>query len=282
MQLFKYLFSKKFIVHAIIAAILFSAAIWGVLKYLDHYTLHGTEIEVPSFKGLTETELQTAVDSASLRYLVLDSIYLENLPKGTVISQDPYPGDKVKPNRTIYVTVNRMEPPKIPVPRLVDKSLKLAAMVLENMGLHQGELIYKPNNCVDCVLEQQIDGKVVPEDSMVLKGTKIDLVLGAGLSDEVRLVPLLLNLTLDEARAKLTDYSLNLGIFLYDESVLDQIDSNNARIFKQSPQYSEKSLVRLGSSVDVELTIDLDKVDTTIVPLIDTTYVPVDSTDSIP
>lgn len=246
--------------------------LFGGLQYLNNYTHHGEEISVPNLIGMSKNDLMDSLNPKSLQFVILDSTYIQEEEKGIVLAQNPKAMSMVKMNRTIYVSVNAMNPPSVKMPLVIDKSLRQASSVLGNIGLNVGELIYVPDQCVNCVLGQLIDSVEVLTDTIVPKGTIVDLVLGGGLSDEKILVPLLINLTRDEAAERLKSSFLNLGAELYDGSVFDDEDSVSAKIFAQHPQYSGDSWVYMGSSVDVELTKMETKIDTTI-PILDSSLI---------
>ncbi|MEQ9063552.1 MAG: PASTA domain-containing protein [Vicingaceae bacterium] len=261
----QYVLSLKFAVHIILVIICCGGLLYGTLSYLDYYTHHGEEISVPELVGMHRDDLTEFLQSRSLDYLIIDSVYKPDEEKGIVVAQNPKPMSKVKVDRTIYITVNAINPPTVKLPIVADKSLRQAISILQNSGLVIGELQYIPDQCTNCVLGQKIFGYTQVNDTIVPKGTVVDLILGGGLSDEKILVPLLVNLTREEAIAKLKSAFLNLGGEIYDNSVFDDEDSVNARIFAQNPPYNEYSWVHLGSSVDVEFTMLKNKIDSNVV-----------------
>jgi len=115
------------------------------------------------------------------------------------------------------------------------------------------------------VLKQQIKGKPVTEGTLIIKGSKIDLVLGRGQSNQTVEVPLLVGMRLYEAEQRLINSYLNPGAIIYDNSVLSSEDSMSARIYKQRPDINAIG-TNLGSPVDIWLTIAASKL-----PAIDTT-----------
>lgn len=240
---------------------------YGTLRYLDYYTLHGEEITVPELIGMDKNDLKEYLTEKNLKFNIIDSSFVLDLPKGSVLGQNPTPLSKVKKNRTIYITINASNPPSVPLPLLTDKSLRQAKSIIENVGLKLGQLIYVPDQCVNCVLAQRINNRELRKDTLIPKGTVIDLVLGQGLSDEKILVPLLINLTREEAIEKLKSAFLNIGAEVYDDSVFDDEDSASARVYAQYPSYDIESWIQMGSSVDVEFTMNKNKIDTNIVIL---------------
>jgi beta-lactam-binding protein with PASTA domain len=265
MKFIQFVFSKRFLLHVGLSVVLAFALIYGVLRFLDHYTLHGQTITVPDLSGLRIAEVEEVLTQKGLKFAVVDSLYEPTQPKGAVMGQDPKPEYQVKQNRTIYLTINSYHPPRVAMPRLIDHSIRSATIILENLGLRKGNIIYQPDQCKDCVLKQQIDNKDIKAGELVVKGAAIDLVLGMGLSDEVARVPLLINLTKDSALKVLQDHYLNLGAEIYDTAwVLTAEDSMKARVYEQSPMHDVNSILPLGSSVNIWLTTDSSKIDTNL------------------
>lgn len=261
--------SRQFVIQAFLAILASMVIVFATLKVLDWYTMHGEEITVPDLKGMSKTSLKPLLEDKDLHFKVMDSSFVTEEEKGIVLAQNPEPMSKVKKNRTIYITISSSSPPSVNLPLLADRSIRQAKAMIENSGLKLGELIFVPDLCMNCVLSQKIDGKRITSDTIVPKGSRIDLVLGGGLSDERVLVPFLLNLTRDEAIKRLKGSFLNVGAELYDGTVFDEVDSSSAKVFAQHPPYGEKSWVRMGSSVDIELTMLTSKIDS-IKPNLDT------------
>ena len=265
MSLFRFLYSKAFIINAVIVLFLLLAIFWIVLRYLDDITLHGESISVPNLSGYTVSEVDTILSNKKLRFVISDSVYMQDTKKGVVVEQDPKAEDKVKENRTVYLVVNAIDVPKIPMPELKDLSLRQALATLETYGFKSGELEYVPDFARDAVIGQKVNGVEVEVGELVKKGSEIVLIMGAGLSDEEVHIPQLLGLTSEEAYALLKSGSLNTGSVIYDETIVDFNDSLAAKIWRQHPDYGEE-MIQLGGYVDVWLTTDESKIviDTTI------------------
>lgn len=252
--MFKFIFSKTFLINLIIALVFGAAIIWGIFKFIDNYTHHGETISVPSLEGLTIEETKTVLEEKGLRYTILDSIYVPKAEKGVVLDQNPRKDDLVKLNRTIYVTVSKIVPPKITMPNVVDMSLRLAVAKLESYGL-KVETKYKPSECVNCVLTQEIKNKEIKPNTQIKKGSTITLTIGSGTSNVKVLAPYLIGLTKDEAKQKLMEASLNVGFSDYTNCTTPE-DSLNARVYRQTPVRSENIAINMGSDVDLYFTCD--------------------------
>jgi beta-lactam-binding protein with PASTA domain len=139
-----------------------------------------------------------------------------------------------------------------------------------------GTLSYKADLSINMVLNQRFGGREIAEGDSIQKGSVIDLVLGKGLSNQRTIVPDLMGLTLDPAREKILSSSLNLGTYIYDNTILTKDDSINAFVYKQNPEFNEESTLQLGSSIYLWLTIDSLKlpVDSTMIMLSDSIPLP--------
>ncbi|MBI2281046.1 MAG: PASTA domain-containing protein [Bacteroidetes bacterium] len=253
----KFLLSKTFLVQLALAIVVVSILIWSILKFIDGYTHNGQTITVPLLEGLTVTEVEELLKDKNLSYEILDSVYLEKAQKGVVLEQSPEGNDLVKENRTIYITVSKITPPKISLPDVVDMSQRLAVAKLESYGLKVGRLDYTPSECLNCVVKMSVRGKQVFPEDLIAKGSTVNLTLGSGTSNEQVLVPYLVNLTKDEAIAKLQETFLNIGAEIY-EDCKTKADSASARVYRQTP--NDGNTINMGASVDVWLTNEASKI----------------------
>lgn len=228
----------------------------AVFFFLKIYTLHGQGAPVPDFSGLTEQQLQHLIKGQKLRYTIIDSVYIDNAPKGIVVDQTPRAGDKVKKNRNIFFTINAFGEEQIVVPRLTDYSLRNAQEILESYGLRLGELIYIPSEYTNLVLGQHHNGKPIEPGTMLHKGASIDLLVGRGLSNETTTVPNLMGMKLAEAKRVAQSVYLNLGAMVFADTIETAIDSLNAFVWRQNPPSQKGYVLNLGASIDVWLSID--------------------------
>jgi beta-lactam-binding protein with PASTA domain len=265
MDFFKFLISKTFLRHLLLAVAIAVIILLITLVWLKIYTHHGQAISVPNLTGLTLDEADDVVSSRKLNIEVLDSIYANDMPRGTVVKQNPAPSSKVKVRRRIFVTMNAVNPEKASMPNLVSLSDRQAILALENAGLELGEVSYKPDFAVNSVLQQKMNGSVIEEGTMVEKGSSIDLVLGMGLSNETTTVPDLEGLDLAAAKAAISDRFLNFGLATYDQSVQNEEDSLQAWVYRQNPDYDGLTRINKGMEVFVWMTVD-----STLLPVSDT------------
>ena len=265
MDFLKFLISKRFfkqlgLAIAIALVLLLSALIW-----LKIYTHHGQAIRVPDLSGLTEEEVGDVITSRNLRFEVVDSVYSQEMPRGTVIKQNPRANSIVKKNRRIFLTMNAVNPEMISMPRLVGLSIRQARLALQNAGLVLGDIQYRPDYAINNVLQQMHADSVISEGTSIRKSDVIDLVLGMGLSSKTTRVPDLIGLGLETATEVITDYFLNTGAVTYGDSIANEEDSASVFVWRQYPEFDEFGRLNMGMEVDIWLTID-----STLLPVADT------------
>ena len=267
MSLKKFLLSKIFLKNLGLAVIIFVGMIIILLIWLNFYTRHGQARPVPDFYGLTMEQTAKLAKKSRLRYQVIDSVYTTLVPRGCVAEQNPKPGFKVKKWRNIVLTINAYNPEMVAMPNLVDLPIRQAIAMIASSGFEMGELRYRPDLSIDVVIEQLYNGKSIAEGDSLQKGSVIDLVLGKGLSNQRTPVPDLIGMTLEPARNKILVSSLNLGAYIYDNTIINGKDSLNAFVYKQNPEHREGANLQLGSAIYLWFTVDSAKmpVDTTLI-----------------
>jgi beta-lactam-binding protein with PASTA domain len=246
---------QKQLIFAFVGLFIFLELVFLALRV---YTRHGQALTVPNFIGLTLEEVGRMADQKSLRFEVIDSVFTQGQAPGTIIAQNPSSDTKVKANRTIFLTINAINPAKIEMPNVVDVSLRQAEAILQTNGLRVGYKHYVPYFAKDYVLRQLYHNHDVAPGKKVIKGSAIDLVLGIGAGDVNTDVPGLKGLTREQAQEVLSSKYLNFGAVIYDNSVENSLDSMKAVIWKQKPEYG--SSLTTGASVNVWLTTNEAKV----------------------
>ena len=251
------MFLNHFIVKNLI--ILFIAIFFIVyltLVFLRHYTNHGQSITVPDIRGMSLLEAEITLRAQKMRWHLSDSVYVNTVSPGAVVNQNPEPGSKVKENRNVFLVVNALAPEMVVMPDVVGVSFRQAKSSLESRGLYVGRITYVPDRFRDYVRKQLYQGREIRRGTEIVKGSEIDLELGSGLSSQSTSIPNLLGNTIPEARRTLTQYVLNFGVVIYDNTVITSADSVNAFIYQQRPAATVGATLQLGSAVDVWLSID--------------------------
>jgi beta-lactam-binding protein with PASTA domain len=197
---------------------------------LGFITGHGAQLKVPNIVGKSlkagESQLKTIGFD-----IQIDSAYDPSKKALMIIGQEPEVGEIVKPGRTIFITVNKAEPPKTPMPNLNGLSLRSAIMILNSSKLQLGDTSYRPDIAQGAVLDQMYNGSVIRPGQMIPQGSKISLVLGDGLGNTVFDVPDIVGLSYAEAVAMLSANNLLFTAVASDEIT----DTASAIVYMQVP-----------------------------------------------
>ena len=154
------------------------AVIWGVLHWLDVYTHHGESIIVPDVNGLPIKEAQNEFHKKSLKVEVVDSNYVKGMLAGAVLEQKPVAGAKVKVGRTIYLTVNTGEMPKVAIPDIIDNSsFRQAEARLRAMGFKLTEPEYIEGE-KDWIYGVKFNGKELTSGEKIPREAVLTLCVG--------------------------------------------------------------------------------------------------------
>jgi len=180
MDFLRFLFSKKFLKHFLIAMGITLVLIWLTLQSLGWYTKHNDYIIVPDYRGLSFADVTTNPENINYQFSVIDSIYDADKPTGSILSQDPFPGAKVKKNRMVYLTITSMVPEKTTMPELRDLTLRQAQTMLESAGLKLGKLSYIKSFDEDAIQNQLFKGRPISPGTELDKGSVINLTVGMG------------------------------------------------------------------------------------------------------
>lgn len=221
---------------------------------LGFFTRHGEVVTVPDVRGKSIKDATATLEGLGFDVEVRDSIYIDTMPALLVYEQTPERGDVVKVNRTVYLTVNKLVPPMVPMPDLEGLTFRSAEMTLRARRLNIGDTIYKPDFATNTVLQQLLNGKPIKPGKEIPEGSNITLVLSSGTGSMENPVPEIVGLTYMEAKEVLAASNLNIGTVLIDGGVTDTL---GAFVFKQSParrnELSELNMIRAGESVDLWL-----------------------------
>lgn len=165
--------NRAFWLNLIAMPIVVIAVIFGVLHWLDDYTHHGQSIIVPNVKGLPIKQAETEFTKKNLKTVVVDSNFVKGMPAGAVLEQKPESGAKVKTGRTVYLTINTAEMPKVAIPDIIDNSsYRQAEARLRALGfkLTAPEVISGEKDWVYAVKYQNkelLNGEKIPRESVL-------------------------------------------------------------------------------------------------------------------
>lgn len=143
------------------------------------YTRHGQAFIVPDLTGLTMNHLSILERDYRFRFTVIDSVFDETQPPGTIIRQNPWAGSTVKRGRNFYVTLVASMPDMVRMPNLVDLSLRSATTQLQALGLNVGAVTFRRDDMgfQGAVLDQMYRGEPINPGENIRRGSSVDLVV---------------------------------------------------------------------------------------------------------
>lgn len=182
MSLIQFIKSKTFLKQLLIAFVGLVIFAFVVMKWLNISTNHSQKIEVPNLEKMSLNEVEKTLAELDLRLYVIDSAsYNPDYPKKSVIDQDPEPGDFVKENRKIYLTLNPSSYRNVEVPNVFGKTKRQVTSHLSAIGFKiSANPIYISDIAKDVVRGLKFNGKDLNAGDKIPKNSVITLKLGDG------------------------------------------------------------------------------------------------------
>ncbi len=233
MNFFQFITTRRFLKHLAYSILLCIGLAWITLTSLKFYTRHNQVAVTPNYVGLMMDQVNSLESSKDFELTIVDSIYDYTRKPGSVISQDPLPGTKVKPGRSVYLSLVSYVPEKVSMPALTDLSLRRAKALLQTYGLKLGSIRVVPDMAENAVLKATVNGNYIKPGTPILKGSVIDLIIGSGISAGQPSVPFLIGKSRESALRELNRLGLSIG----DESYSDDCEISDAVVYEQTPAY---------------------------------------------
>jgi beta-lactam-binding protein with PASTA domain len=102
-----------------------------------HFAIHGAEVSVPSFKGMTIADAGQRAASLSLSLHVENKLYSSEVPAGRVANQSPVPGTIVRGGWRVWLTES-LGPQTLAIPNALGKDQRVATIEIRRAGLQIG------------------------------------------------------------------------------------------------------------------------------------------------
>ena len=203
------------------------------------------------------------LEKEGFEVIITDSAYTQGTPMYTVKKQLPDAGATVKVNRTVFLNINPATLPLVTMPKLEGLSYRFALNKLEKDNLVLGDTTMRADFMKGSVLEQLYNGKRVESGTKLRWGSKIDLIVGAGLQEVWIRVPDLIGSTVQEARQILEGKGIILAAIL---TTGDVTDTANAFVYKQNPPVlnfdDTPGFIQPGQTMDIWIQVERPVLDT--------------------
>ncbi|WP_031483322.1 Stk1 family PASTA domain-containing Ser/Thr kinase [Streptomyces bicolor] len=185
----------------IVAAVLLALGLGVGVWYINS----GQFTEVPPLLSKTEAQAKERLEDAGLELGKVERSYSDTVERGTVISSNPEPGDRIRNNDSVSLVISA-GPETVKVPDLQGYPLAKARTELKESGLQPGMVTREFNDDVT-------RGSVISSDpgtgTKVRSGSAVALVVSKGSPVDV---PDVTGESLADARAELAEAGLKVKV----------------------------------------------------------------------
>ncbi len=142
---------------------------------------------MPNYVGKRYADLRNSAEDFTFEVSRV-KIFDESKPDGTVVKQEPLPGENVKYGRKVTLTITTSTPRMVKMPKLAgDISLRQAEHILSESGLLLGTVVETESDSPGLVLGQYSErtGKAIAAGTEIKQGEKIKLEVGVACRNPV-------------------------------------------------------------------------------------------------
>ena len=173
---------------AMLAVMLVSAAI--TLRI----ALHGHEVTIPDFAGLTVAEASGAALKTGVDLNIENKFYSTTIPAGRILSQAPATGSRVRHGWQVRVTES-LGPQQVTIPDVVGEPVQQASMNIRKMQLDLGTLAH-----IDAPGDSDMTLAQTPLPNAGVDQPRVDLLLSSSANASTAFVtPSFLAMSFDTA-----------------------------------------------------------------------------------
>ncbi len=243
-----------------------SLSVFVLLFYLvlPRYTRHDEEIKIIDITNLTVDQAKKMLKGLDLKLIVTDSTYNPDKSPEIILEQQPTKDSRVKPNRTVYVTVNTSQAPAVNLyyKQIIGEHFDQVRRKFKSLDLQIGKITYVPGKAANTIKSVSLDDKIIftevdprkgerpPSDAQNLnRGTVLNLEIFKGEELENKSIPNLICSTFEEAEFMILANEYLLGTVHVDPSV--KKDTASAYVVKQSPRVGVEA--SMGTTIDIWL-----------------------------
>jgi eukaryotic-like serine/threonine-protein kinase len=108
-----------------------------------HFAIHGAEVSIPDFRGMTIADAGQRAAPAGLSLHVENKLYSTDVPEGRVASQSPAAGSIVRRGWRVWLTES-LGPQKLAIPDTLGKDQRVASIEIRRAELQIGSVASFP------------------------------------------------------------------------------------------------------------------------------------------
>ncbi len=221
------------------------------------YVKLGAVQQVPAVVGLPFDSARKLLTDRGFEIRKGEPRHDDRYPAGTIVQQLPYGGADTKEGRRVYLTLS-LGTEMIPMPDMIGMPLGEARITLMRLGLDVGETTYEYNDTImrDLVFIQSIPPKVGARP-----GSSVDVVISRGPSTRYTMMPNLISLDVEQARIRLENAGLVLGVVRYKPDATYVVNTVVEQSIAPYAQVAERAAVDVtvatdGSNISTDIPTD--------------------------
>ena len=172
--------------------------------FFINYFYKKQDISAPDIVGKSICDAASALSKNKLNLRIIKEKEDATFTHGTILSQDPKIGKKIKQNQTVFVTVATNPPPAI-APFLVGKNQKEINQALKDKGLRSKVFLLNSNQPQGICLAQ------IPKQNEPLDNKKITIYVSSGNSKSI-IMPDFKGLKISDIASLVEDNKIDLEI----------------------------------------------------------------------
>lgn len=157
--------------------------------------LRQEEVRVPDFTGQDIVSVIDALPQLGLQPKIERRESHPTLPRDTVISQSPAPGNSIKKGRQVQLVLS-LGPSDTQVPKLTGEHFRKADIMIRQAGFFPGPVSRVSSNTIE---RDMVIGQDPPAGSPLEKGGSISLLISSGKRADLLVMPKLTGKKAEEA-----------------------------------------------------------------------------------
>ena len=168
------------IFNALLIAFVFFILCYSAMLAIDIFTAHGHEKRVPDVRQMGIEQAAEKLSAAGFKWKIADSVHYEQYSPGAVIEQEPKGNTSVKALRTVYLTINGLQPEMKEFPSVFEVSVAQAKSLLISRGFKNIRVDTIAHEYKDLVVKITVNNHGVRPGEMVPVNAAIKLTMGDG------------------------------------------------------------------------------------------------------
>ncbi|MBM3293598.1 MAG: PASTA domain-containing protein [Candidatus Aminicenantes bacterium] len=198
--------------------------------------LRGELVGLPDLIGRTLESARAELAAKKISLSIRDYVFDLRHERGRIVAQEPAPGSRVKPRRTIRVAVSQGSE-QVVVPLCENRSFEWTVGALKTAGLRRGHLsrIHTSSHAAGRIIAQS-----PPAGAVVARATPVDFLVSQGEREASYIMPDLIGLRAPFVLSRLRA----LGFKVADVSHAYYPGLDSGLILKQSPVHGQPLLKR--------------------------------------